>query len=220
MIVAVMVPAQDSVSAMFAHDLARMTAYVAQRQPDVELKLMFSLGSALPDQRESLLDAALMTGADAMLFLDSDMRFPADTLERLLAHDKPFVATNYTQRKPPFRPVAHTGHDYVYTTPDSPALEDLGEHGRTGLGVALVRRAAVALLERPYFMIGWDLDGKRFVLEDAYFMAKLRAAGVPLLLDHNLSDELGHMGIFEYLSAHAVRAAERARGPKIEVVRA
>jgi len=69
--------------------------------------LMTSQGSMLVQQRHSLVERALRQNPTHILFIDSDMEFPADTLNRLLAADKDIVGANCTTRAMPPEPTAH-----------------------------------------------------------------------------------------------------------------
>ena len=63
-------------------------------------------GTLIADQRMKLARMALEGGADYLLFLDSDMRFPANAVRQLLKHDKHIVAANYATRRLPVKTVA------------------------------------------------------------------------------------------------------------------
>src|SRR5690242_13750033 len=93
--VAVLVPARDSVDTFWAYDYARMLVTTAHKAPRIKLYPMISTGASLSRQRETLADSTLeMTDATHMLWLDSDMRFPADTLLRLLSQDRKSTRLN------------------------------------------------------------------------------------------------------------------------------
>lgn len=55
-------------------------------------------GTDLILQRNLLTDAFLRTDCTHLLFVDSDMAFPPDLAERLLAADKPLIGTVYSKR--------------------------------------------------------------------------------------------------------------------------
>src|SRR5260370_38965848 len=97
--VAICVPAGDDVKTFWAHDLARMMTYTVAMRSDMGLQTLFCTGSLIVKQRNTLLKEVLKDGAAThILFLDSDMRFPKDTLLRLLAYEAPAVCVNYTTR--------------------------------------------------------------------------------------------------------------------------
>jgi hypothetical protein len=104
MIVGVCVPARDEVHTAFAFDFAKMVGRDSKHRCSKEgngLKLYTMAGTLIFDQREKLVDAALAEGCEAILFIDSDMRFPADIIDVLLSRDVPIVGVNaVTRRKP------------------------------------------------------------------------------------------------------------------------
>jgi hypothetical protein len=70
--------------------------------------LINSRSSLVAVGRNQCAGAAQIMKASHLLFLDSDMVFPADTLARLLAHNKDIVGATYSKRVPPFHPLTVT----------------------------------------------------------------------------------------------------------------
>jgi DNA-binding transcriptional LysR family regulator len=212
--VAICVPSNDHVWAWFAYDLARMVGWTAAQHPDIELRLFNATGCWLVELREKLVDAALRADCTHILFLDSDMRFEKDALVRLLAHDEPVVAANYTTRRPPFHPVSVKSlgdpMTRVYTEEESEGLEPVAA---TGMGVMLVQADLVRSVKPPRFMMGWVPDDAAHVGEDLYFCKKLTDAGATILVDHDLSKQVTHIGMVEFEAQHAVasRASVQTR---------
>lgn len=200
--VAVCVPARDMVHTAFAFDLARAVAFHTANSTDRVL-LFQSLGTLICNQRQELAREAVAAGADWILYLDSDMRFPKDVIGRLLAHEKPVVAANYATRRAPVQPVAfrHSGlSERVPTGPESTGLEQVFA---VGMGVFLVKADVFARLPTPWFQIGWAPGLDDFVGEDLHFCRLLGEHGVSVLIDHDLSKEVRHLGGFEYDLTHA-----------------
>jgi hypothetical protein len=200
--VAVCVPARDMVHTAFAFDLARAVAFHTANSDDRVL-LFQSLGTLICNQRQELAKEAIAAGAEWILYLDSDMRFPKDTIGRLLAHERPVVAANYATRRAPVEPVAfrHAGlSERVPTAPDSSGLERVFA---VGMGVFLVKAEIFAGLPLPWFQIGWAPMLGDFVGEDLHFCRLLGEHGVPVLIDHDLSKQVRHVGGFEFDLNHA-----------------
>lgn len=200
--VAVCVPARDMVHTPFAFDLARAVAFHTANSGDRVL-LFQSLGTLICNQRQELAREAIAAGADWVLYLDSDMRFPKDVISRLLAHGAPVVAANYATRRAPVQPVAfrHSGlSERVHTTPESAGLEPVFA---VGMGVFLVKADAFAGLPLPWFQIGWAPALGDFVGEDIHFCRLLGEHGLTVLIDHDLSKEVRHLGGLEYELQHA-----------------
>ena len=226
-VVAICIPAGDSVATFWAHDLARMMTHTALVRPDISLHQVFCTGSLIVKQRETLLNEVLkheaVTKVTHVLFLDSDMRFPRDTLLRLLAHDVECVAVNYTMRNAPFLPVTYASledwNERVWTTD---ATEGLYPVAATGLGVMLLQVGAIKKMPKPRFMVGYNKELEGYMGEDVYFCVGLQKVGVRVFIDQTLSQEIGHVGRFELTAAHALKWAEDEKigpfKPKLELV--
>lgn len=213
--VAVSVPAQDQVSAGFAYDLARMMAATAHQRHEIELRLHFVRDTILPRARHDLVRLAIETECTHILFLDSDMRFPKDTLVRLLAHEEPIVAANYTKRRAPYEPVAgDEQHRPIFVEPD---VEGLVPVSFIGFGVMLVDLDLFLQIPAPWFQIGYSPSGGAYAGEDVYFCSLVREHGLTVLADNTLSREVSHLGEMEYRSEHALHIRELARNVEAPV---
>lgn len=198
-----------------AYDFAGLVGHTVAQRADADLRRFMATGCEIPQLREKVTSAALHAGCDWLLYLDTDMRYPPDLLVRLLAHDKPVVGANYTARRPPFEPVSakRDGEKIVrvYTEPDSTGLEAVGS---TGMGCLLVSAEVLDLMKQPRFMIPWVADDMDHAPEDLFFSRRLNETGVPILIDHDLSREVRHLGIVEVEQQHAV-AARDALKPRL-----
>lgn len=192
----------DWTNSWFSYDLAALVRTTVQAHPDWDLPKFQASGTWLPQVRHDTVAAALNAGCDWLLFLDSDMRFPADTLLRLLDRGQPVVACNYTSRHfPNLHPTAvRLDGSRIFTDEDSTGLE---EAGSVGMGVMLVQAALPRLIELPWFMIGWT--GKAYSGEDSYFCRQLRDAGAHIWVDHDASQDVEHMAVVPLRQSHAVR---------------
>lgn len=204
--VGIAVCSRDTVKAGFAFDLARLIAFTSVHgvaQGHLELVLLNNRGTLIVNQRHELVIQAMKDRCDAILWLDDDMRFPMDSLFRLMNHDKPVVACNYTTRKPPCHPVAFTnvnrdnpaGFRYVWTLPESTGLEQVDT---VGMGVMLTHINVFLGMKPPAFQLLWNEKGHGFEGEDIYFCMKLKETGVAVYIDHDLSKLVKHEGLHEY----------------------
>jgi hypothetical protein len=185
---AIAVPAHDSVSALFAHDLARLYAATQAAVPMVTLAMM--VGTFVHQAREKLLhDVVELWGATHILWLDADMTFPPDAALRLLAHDREIMAANYVTRVPPSRPTAKRDGQCI-ASHGATGLEDV-DH--VGMGVFLMKTSVLANLPTPRFWYSTPTE-----TEDVYFCRLLRAAGHTIAIDHDLSKDVGHVGQHMY----------------------
>jgi len=100
------VPCMDSVPSQFAQSLATLNKVE-------ECAVAFQMGSLIYNSRNYLATAAVKMEADYILWLDSDMVFPSDTLERLWKdRDKGDIVTGiYYRRVEPYKPVLYSRLD-------------------------------------------------------------------------------------------------------------
>lgn len=103
--VAVCVPSFDTWHADTAMAMIGMGTYTMQY--GIALAFMNEKSSMVTKARNGLAEKALSFGADYMLFVDSDLVFPADALMRLLNHQKDIVGATYNKRVPPFETLGH-----------------------------------------------------------------------------------------------------------------
>lgn len=201
--VAVCVPCRDEVMTGFAFDFAKMCAYDASvrcKNNKGGLMLYTMPGTLIFDQRQKLAQIALDEGADAVLFIDSDMRFPKDTIEVLLSRDVPIVGVNAVTRRKPVLPCA-LNLQMVNDKPQWVKVDSRGKQGieqvtAVGFGVTLIRKEVFEKLSVPWFDAGWGNFG--VIGEDVHFCAKAHDAGIPVFVDHDLSMHIGHIGTYEY----------------------
>ena len=202
------IPARDMINASFAHDLAMMVGWHSRNYPEHDLGVVTKMGTLIVNQRQDLVKEALLGEADYLLFLDADMRFPVNTIERLLAWDKDVVAANYPTRRLPPKPTAFKEHHPtipLYTREDSEGIE---EAFSVGAGVMMIKTSMLWALELPLFDIVWDDYHRNYIGEDVYFCKKAREAGYTIWVDHDLSKEVKHVGMFEFLHGHVEEVDE------------
>ncbi len=152
-----------------------------------------------------------------MLWLDSDMEFPKDTLHRLMGHGVDFVAANCVVKKVPCTPTAiKKDGDRLYTDPDSTGLERVD---KVGLAVALTRVDLFDKISLPWFSFEWVEDVLDYSGEDIYLCKKLRKeTDVHIMVDQDLSKEVRHTGAFSYdHSMVGTYAGKRFTMPELEL---
>ncbi len=203
--IAIAIPSRDMVHAKFAFDLANLVGHFKGGQ----INIMHSVGTLICDQRVDLATMALSAGADYILWLDTDMRFPKDALDRLLAHGKDIVGCNYSTRMLPPQPTATnfkgSGFEPVVTLPENTGLEEVGY---MGFGCVLTKADVFKRMEAPWFHLGYSTVNHKFIGEDVYFCRKAHDIGIPVLIDHDLSKEIKHIGCFEYRLEHTTIPAD------------
>jgi hypothetical protein len=180
---------------------------------DDRVMLYTSHGTLIASQRMELARQALEEKADYLLWLDSDMRFPKETIGHLILRDKPIVAANYATRRMPVKPVAMMDDNgkigRVYTAPDSEGLQPVDY---VGMGVMMTKREVFEKVEAPWFAIPYSTVGNHYIGEDVFFCKKAREAGFEVLVDHDLSHQVKHIGTFEYSHEGAWAMKEQVDG--------
>ena len=214
--VAVCIPARDQVCTGFAHDLARLSArWYAAAPPSTRFDLNFNAGTLIADQRQKLAANAVQAGAEYVLFLDSDMRFPPYLLEQLIDRtaqnpDVGIVACNYPTRRPPVKTVAFsdfTKMECIYSA-DRVGLEEVDA---VGMGAMLIKASVFERLPKPWFQVCYLPTAGVYLGEDIYFCKLAQAHQIKVWVDHDLSKEVRHIGVVEF--NHDDAEAYRETGP-------
>lgn len=192
--VAICVPVRDHVTASFTFSLSQLMKKCGETGLKVSLHMV--MGSEVAMQRQQLVDEALETGCTHILWLDSDMKFPIDTLQQLLSHNKDIIACNYSTRVEPHRPVAFKSkQDLDVRIFDGTGIEAAYA---VGMGCVLVKRTVFETMSRPHFSVTWNNDYTSLVGEDVYFCEKANTSGFDLYIDNDLSKKIAHVGTRAY----------------------
>jgi hypothetical protein len=183
--IAICFPSYDMVHADFALALAGMCASLHP----MPATIVNNKSSIVAQARNNGVEAAQNFNADYMLFLDSDMTFPSNTLHRLLSHKKDIVGAIYTKRVPPYKVLG------------KPLLKKpvLNEHGLIEMthmptGCLLIRLKVYNDLKKPYFRFLFNEENGALHGEDYVFCDMAREAGFQIWCDVPLSQEIGHIG--------------------------
>ncbi len=227
--VAVCVPTNGgTVKSEFAGCLADMIAAFHRctiRDPGgektKEVHTIFVSGSILPDQRQRLVAEAWGRDCTHILWLDSDMSFPADTIAHLLSKiddDHLVVGANYARKGFDGLTTSYVeSEDYIGQLFTKDGDKDLVQVKHLGFGCVMMHIGVLDAIELPFFKfetlgdvnvrLGKQATTKDYLKaqgEDVYFCAKLREAGIKLWVDQELSQMVYHVGDFKFTNAHAV----------------
>lgn len=183
--VAVCTPTRDTLLAGFTFDLVELVKYTP------EASFYLAQGSILPNLRALLARTAMQNNATHVLFIDSDMRFPKDTVERLAKHNKPVIGANCSQRTQ-VQTTARKNDEFV----NSKGQRGIEEVESVGMGVTLINMSVFRQLKEPWFSMPWD--GKKHVGEDVFFCKFAREHGFQIFIDHDLSHDVKHAGLIEF----------------------
>jgi hypothetical protein len=149
-------------------------------------------------QRERLATEAVNLGADYMLWLDSDMVFPATTAVRLMKHNEPVVAANYVRRQRPYKGVAYETIGDWQNPLSFDVQDELVPIEGIGMGCILMKTSIFTELSKPWFDFQWSPESNDFLGEDMYLCQKINAAGYTIKVDTALSQELHHLGTYAF----------------------
>jgi len=145
--------------------------------------------------REEIVEKALSRDYSHLWFVDTDVTFPPDTLDRLLAHNVDIVGGYYPGRvqqeaSSTLKLIPKNGGEIK---PLVPPLPDKLFHSVNGeelitipTGCMLIRLSVLEKMKPPYFRC------ERPVGEDVFFCAWLWQAGVKIFCDPTI--KMGHLG--------------------------
>jgi len=152
---------------------------------------------AIDASRNLIVEHALEIGYDYILWVDSDMILPKNTLLRLLSHDKDIVSGVYSYK-------VINGENAVvkrYSKTEEDTYEDvsLKEIRETkelmlvdgiGFGCVLTKVDIFNKIEQPWFKYEKDLG------EDIFFCRKAQETGIEIFVDPTV--KAGHVGQVNY----------------------
>ena len=147
--VGICIPSFDHWHADFSFDLCGMLLHTTTRSPEpLEIGMHNHRLSVLPTSRNWLVRDALTAGATHVLFLDTDMRFPPETLLRLLSHDLDIVAANCVPRAFPTRATAWANGAHVFTEVGQDGLEEVES---IGTAIMMIKATVFERMPPPAF---------------------------------------------------------------------
>ena len=200
--VAVCVPSRGEMEIGTAFDLANMIGFDSKHR-NGDTALYTVNGTLIFDQREKLAREALNDGCDYILWIDADMRFPKDTIQRLIAHNKDIVGVNATTRSIPVKATAKNLHADMearvntWLPVSSKGKIGLEKVTAIGCGVMMVKAEVFKKTPQPWFWFEM-LPGDKLLGEDVYFCVKAYDAGFDTWVDHAMSNEIGHIGKYTF----------------------
>lgn len=200
------VPSLDTLPALFCQSLALL-----QRAGDTMIG--FEVGSLVYNARNNLARQAIKAEADWVLWLDSDMVFNPDLLQRMLnvctENDIDFLTALCFRRKPPYTPCLFDRLDKVEKGASYTALLSVPE-GRFqvgGCGFAGVLMSTDVLISVSAKFNGRMFDPMDGFGEDVAFCWRARQCGYDIWCDSDI--EMGHVG--QFISTRAVFESYQAQ---------
>lgn len=155
-----------------------------------EIYLQIVSDSLTYTARDTLAQMAMDQECDYVLWIDSDMVFPADALERLLKHDKDMVTAVYYKRRGDHSPVIYCGvwEGEATTYYDFPK-DGLFEVAGCGFGFVLTRTEVLKAVTERYHLLFHPMIG---LGEDLSFCNRWLSCGGEIWCDPTI--KLGHIG--------------------------
>ena len=176
-------PSHDYIQARTTYDLVNMV----KSTPDCVFSI--AQGTYINNLREGVVKGVCDLPATHLMFIDSDMMFPSNSLTRLLKHDKDIIGANYRTRIDPSKFTAKRGG---LSLPLGTGIE---EADTIGMGVTLIKMDVFKKMPQPWFNMSWN--GKFYEGEDESFCNKARLSGFSVWVDNELSKEVKHIGTVE-----------------------
>lgn len=195
--IGVAVPCRDTVHSLFTNSLVNLIT--ANYREHIPTELYMISGSLIADQRQKLANTCINDNCSHILWVDSDMMFPAYTAIKLLSHNKNVVAGNYSTRSEPRKSVAYkTIGDWNSWLNSSKEIDKLTSVAAVGMGCMLTDIRIYETMTLPFFEIKYDHDLKEWIGEDFYFCKKILDSNNEIYIDNLLSMEIYHLGTTAY----------------------
>jgi len=169
-----------------------VNSYLGLQRPQGSTAISL-VGSLTALARNQIVDIAKSNGHFThLLFLDTDMTFPADTIKKLIAHNKDIVSGLYFERYAPYRPMLRKRFEDGYSLVDY-TQGDLVECDALGAGCLLIKMEVFETLTKPYFEYRLTQTGikETFLSEDIVFCERAREAGFKIYCDTTI--RCGHL---------------------------
>jgi hypothetical protein len=181
------VPATEMMKAKTAHAIGCLTI----GDPTI-IDFLMMQSCDISASRTWLVRKAIEKGATHLLFLDSDMLFPPDTLKRLLARDKDIIGVEYNKRTFPLQTVT------AYIPDVEKSETEPYKVGVAGTGVMLIKLALFAdpKLDKNWFSFGRNALGENVIGEDGWFCNTARQAGYDVYVDPTI--KVYHLGEYGF----------------------
>jgi hypothetical protein len=193
---AVCIPTRDTLHS--AHAMCLLELVKFNTMNNIDTHVFMNASTVLLTQREQLATAAIELDSEYVLWLDSDMTFPATTAVRMLAHNEPVVAANYVRRTSPLKGVAYKSIGNWNSWLSFDKTEFLAEVEGVGMGCFLMKTEIFSKIAKPWFEFKWSSESNDYLGEDMLLCEKIANAGYKIKVDTALSHEIRHLGTYGF----------------------
>ena len=185
------IPSNRGWSAWFGDSFSRLVKRLALEGVDFEIDCLLN-SSCLPRARSGSVKLARENNATHLLFLDDDMAFPNIIFTSMIGKKKPVVIANYPTKQSWDQKPTCIGLDGKRISSEGKTYIEQVKAG--GLGIALIELSS--LPEEPLFSMPWN--GNDYLGEDVFFFMRLEEEGIPVYVDHDISNMIAHVGEYGY----------------------
>ena len=165
-----------------------------------ETEFQYFYGYQVEQVRNLIADWIVKGTYDYLFAVDADISFPADTLKKMLYHNKDMVTGLYIQRIPgkhcvevmrrnEFGGVTHVPYDQLKG-------RGLVQVDSAGFGCCLIKKEVFTAIEYPHFVYKSALDHAHTISEDVYFFLKAKEKGKEIWADTSIL--CGHHGAWTF----------------------
>lgn len=154
-----------------------------------------SEGYTIAENRTYIAVQAYNNGSDYLFFVDDDMKFNPNILDKLLAHDKDIIGGVYSSRKKDSPRLVYRSMEDVVDLNKEP-LTELTQVIAKGTALMLINMRVFKGMARPWFEFTYDENGMCTEGEDWFFCRKARAHGFEVWVDPTIENK--HIGDYEY----------------------
>lgn len=146
------------------------------------------------ENRNWITAQAVKAGCTHIFFVDDDMIYAPDTVEKLLSHDKDIVGAKYHVR----RDVSEGNPDVIeyFDYEQDKDSKGLFQCKALGGGCILVKIDIFKVVPQPWFGYKWNEYGMVTMSNDWYFAEKVRECNFDIWCDPSLYP--AHIGTKEY----------------------
>jgi hypothetical protein len=179
------IPSYDHLSTETVISLVNLI-YNAKQQ----LHFVFFQGLYIDHNRNMIVEKAIEAGSTHLMFIDADMQFPSDGIDKLLAHNKNIIGGYYNTRRgnSPIK-FRENGKFITKEIPKEPF-----QAWTVPTGFMLIKLDCLNKLRKPYFATLTHSDGT--MGEDVYFCKEANEQGLEVWCDPTI--KIGHVGKYIY----------------------